>query len=259
MREPEIFVARPEGLPGVELQGGTGATGYVRRGLCAITGGHGELCYRGTTYRSSAGALNLVEPGEVHSFQPGNPRGCDYLDLDFDPALFRMATVDHKPAFSSPTTYDPDTFRRFMLLHRSIIEQQTAFLGLLVTLLRRHTRTRVSLKPAGHEPGAVGAVREYLAENYAKRIDLAQLAVLTGLSPFHLTRVFARATGLPPHAFLAQTRISRAKALLRRSVPISRVALETGFADQSHLTRAFKEMGQVSPGIYRRSAVLGGT
>ena len=266
--KPEIVVVRPEGLPGVELQGGTGA-GVVPRHwheeyrVCAITGGVGELCYRGTTYASPPGTLNLAEPGEVHSFQSSRPRGCDFLDMDFDPALLRMAApescrVEHA-AFASPTTNDPVVFRSFVRLHRFLVnsveplEQQAAFLGFLVTLLQRHTRTRRSLQAAGRETGAVAIAREYLTENYAKKIGLAELAAVAGLSPFHLTRVFTRATGMPPHAFLSQIRISRAKALLRRNVPISRVALETGFADQSHLTRTFKEMVQVSPGAYRRA------
>jgi AraC-like DNA-binding protein len=98
--------------------------------------------------------------------------------------------------------------------------------------------------------GGTGVAREYPRANYANKIGLAQLAEVAGLIPFHLTRVFARDTGMPPHAFLNQVRIARAKALLRTRVPIARVAAETGFADQSHLTRAFKQVVRVSPGAY---------
>jgi AraC-like DNA-binding protein len=56
--------------------------------------------------------------------------------------------------------------------------------------------------------------------------------------------------GMPPHAFQTQLRITRAKEMLRRGWPISRVALEAGFADQSHLTRHFKRLLQVTPGQY---------
>jgi AraC-like DNA-binding protein len=45
--------------------------------------------------------------------------------------------------------------------------------------------------------------------------------------------------------------MSRAKALLRTRVPVARVAAETGFADQSHLTRVFKQVVRVGPGAYR--------
>src|SRR5882724_2489469 len=156
-REPGILIVRPEGLPGVELQGGTGS-GVVPRHwheeyrLCAITGGSGELCYLGATYSNPPGTLNLVEPGDVHSFQSSRPRGCDFLEMDFDAALFRMAAAELKPccaclAFSSPTTNDPDSFGRFVRLHRLLVhsvdpmEQQVALVEFLMSLLTRHTRT----------------------------------------------------------------------------------------------------------------------
>jgi len=76
-------------------------------------------------------------------------------------------------------------------------------------------------------------------------------ARVAGLSPCHLNRVFRRALGLPPHAFQTQLRVVRAGALLRRGWPLAAVAAETGFADQSHLTRRFKTVVGVTPGAYR--------
>ena len=263
-----IATIRPEGLPGIEVQRGAHVAGDVPRHwheeyhLCAITGGYGELCHRGTTHRNPAGTLNLVEPGEVHSNQTRNARGCDFLKLDFDPALFAMAAREAAPprdthAFSVPTISDAVTFQRFVRLCYTLIEpadpllRQQCFLEFLILLRRRHTRSRGPIESVGREPRAVSLVREHLTANYARKVELTELTTLTGLSPFHLTRVFARETGLPPHAFLNQVRIQHAKALLRSRVPISRVAQETGFADQSHLTRTFKQIVRVSPGAYR--------
>jgi AraC-like DNA-binding protein len=64
------------------------------------------------------------------------------------------------------------------------------------------------------------------------------------------SRMFARHMGLPPHAYRKQKRIRKAKQMLIDRVPISRVAVETGFADQSHLTRHFKQVVGVTPGQY---------
>jgi AraC-like DNA-binding protein len=192
----------------------------------------------------------------VHAYRTPRPGGCDFLTLDFDPSLLPPGAV----LFTS-VIEDADLFRRFVRLYRllaghaSPAARQAAFAAFLTTLIRK-TRRPDSPGPAGREPQAVRLVREYLTENYSRKIDLAQLTVLTGLSPFHLTRVFSRETGLPPHAFLSQVRISRAQELLRRRAPISRVAAETGFADQSHLTRTFKTIVGVSPGAYRQSRNL---
>jgi AraC-like DNA-binding protein len=62
--------------------------------------------------------------------------------------------------------------------------------------------------------------------------------------------MFTRHMGLPPHAYRKQQRIHKAKQLLRNRMPISRVAVEAGFADQSHLTRHFKQIVGVTPGQY---------
>ncbi|MBI1877856.1 MAG: helix-turn-helix transcriptional regulator, partial [Chloroflexi bacterium] len=73
---------------------------------------------------------------------------------------------------------------------------------------------------------------------------------ISNLSPFHLLRAFRAELGLPPHAYLTQIRIERAKALLAQGWPVAQVAFETGFADQSHLTKRFKGIVGVAPGQY---------
>ena len=71
------------------------------------------------------------------------------------------------------------------------------------------------------------------------------------LSPFHLHRVFRRATGLPPHSYLLMIRVNQARELLRRGLSPAEVALHTGFFDQSHLTRHFHRLVGVTPARFR--------
>ena len=73
------------------------------------------------------------------------------------------------------------------------------------------------------------------------------------LSPFHFARVFRQATGLPPHAWLKQRRLARARTMLRQGGAPLNVAFDLGFADQSHLSRQFKQAYGVTPGEYRRA------
>jgi AraC-like DNA-binding protein len=271
--KPRIEVLRPPGFNGLELQVGTAVTRSVPRHwhdeyhLSAHVAGAGELSYRGTSYANPVGSLNLVEPGEVHSNVVRHAAGCDFLVLNFESAWFRrashaMASGTRDPAFSRPTIHDRETFRSFVRLHGLLtgpagpLEREIELLRFLVLLLERHTRARPTLAPIHREVRAVTQVRDYLAQNYAQPVRLSQLSALTNLSPFHLTRVFTRDVGMPPHAFLKQLRISRAKALLRKRLPISHVAADTGFSDQSHLTRTFMEIVGVSPGAYRRRSGL---
>ena len=74
----------------------------------------------------------------------------------------------------------------------------------------------------------------------------------SGLSRFQLVRAFSRATGLTPHAYLVQARVHLARRLIGGKMPLAEVAAASGFADQSHMTRAFTARYGLAPGVYAR-------
>ncbi|MCY1439187.1 Arabinose operon regulatory protein [compost metagenome] len=92
-----------------------------------------------------------------------------------------------------------------------------------------------------------------LRERLAEPPSLEELAAAVRLSPFHFARTFRRATGMPPHAWLKQQRLDQARALLKAGCEPAGVAAQLGFADQSHLTRQFKQAYGVGPGEYRNA------
>ncbi|MBM0104901.1 helix-turn-helix transcriptional regulator [Steroidobacter sp. S1-65] len=95
--------------------------------------------------------------------------------------------------------------------------------------------------------------KELIAENLTGNITLADLAKACELSIRHFTRAFRGSTGMSPHAWLLQLRVERAKQLLTTSRRmLADVALDCGFADQSHMTRIFQRSLQMSPGAWRR-------
>jgi AraC-like DNA-binding protein len=81
-------------------------------------------------------------------------------------------------------------------------------------------------------------------------VKLAELASICGVTPFHLIHSFRASFGIPPHAYLTQVRARRAREMLIRGNPLSSVAYMCGFSDQSHLTRVFKRIYGVTPGVY---------
>ena len=84
-----------------------------------------------------------------------------------------------------------------------------------------------------------------------ENITLNQLAKISALSAFHFLRTFQKTYGLSPHEFLKNVRIERARKLLKKGLPITEVAGQTGFYDQSHLNRNFKKILGLTPGQYR--------
>ena len=91
---------------------------------------------------------------------------------------------------------------------------------------------------------------EYLESSYAENFSLRQLASVCGISPYHLLRTFNDEIGLPPFEYQNQLRISHAKRLLRDGWSIADAAAQTGFVDQSHLTKHFKRVVGITPGKY---------
>lgn len=104
----------------------------------------------------------------------------------------------------------------------------------------------------------LSSAREYRAkELLASRIDssisVAEVASACGLSRAHFTRAFRQSTGTTPHKWLQQYRLDKVKQLLGSTeLPIAEIAAACGFADQSHLTRAFARLAHVTPGAWRR-------
>lgn len=82
-------------------------------------------------------------------------------------------------------------------------------------------------------------------------MSLAELATLSGVSRFQLLRGFAREIGITPHAYLVQRRVRLARQLLADGQTPAQAALLAGFADQSHMTRAFVRQLGVTPSRYR--------
>ncbi|TAX84888.1 AraC family transcriptional regulator [Rhizobium leguminosarum] len=94
---------------------------------------------------------------------------------------------------------------------------------------------------------------DYIEDNLDTPLSLADLAGLAGLSLSHLKTRFRNSFGMPPHQYVMHRRISRAEALIRSSsLPLSQIALEAGFAHQSHMANSMKRLVGVSPGTIAR-------
>ncbi|MBW4695978.1 MAG: AraC family transcriptional regulator [Lyngbya sp. HA4199-MV5] len=136
------------------------------------------------------------------------------------------------------------------------LAQETQLLWTLVSLIRVHAEMPPINRQHRREktvPQAVHQVRDYLEANYTENPSLSQLSMLTHISPFHLSRIFCDAVGLPPHLYLTHVRISRAKKLLDQGMAIAQVAQAVGFANQSHLNRHFKRVMRITPKQYQNS------
>ena len=106
----------------------------------------------------------------------------------------------------------------------------------------------------GLPPRALRRVREYIEAHLEQTISIEALAGIVGLSKYHFARAFKQSEGLTPHDYLLQCRVRRAQELLANTdLPLSEIALASGFSDQSHCARRFRERVGVTPSSYRWS------
>lgn len=237
---------------------------HVHEGFAigVIEAGAETFYYRGGMHVAPAGSIVLINPGEIHTGQAATESGWRYRMLYPKAALLQQAASEAAgrpcgiPYFPTPVVEDRELAGLIRNLHLTLeqsvssLQRQSYFLTTLAQLILRHADDRPALSPVAAAPDMAQQVRAYLEAHYSENVSLDELSRLTCLSPFHLTRVFRQAAGLPPHAYLTHLRIIQAKKFLSLGWPVARVAAETGFADQSHLTRHFKRIVGVTPGQY---------
>jgi AraC family transcriptional regulator len=108
----------------------------------------------------------------------------------------------------------------------------------------------------GLSPVALQRVNAHIESALGLPNALCELADVARLSRFHFARQFKRSTGLPPHRYLMARRLARAQQMVEGTRrPLADIALELGFADQSHLTRAFARAVGETPRRMRLRAI----
>jgi AraC family transcriptional regulator len=101
-------------------------------------------------------------------------------------------------------------------------------------------------------PWQLRRVEDHIAAHAGSGITVTDLAAVCRLSRSHFTRAFRNSTGETPRQWLTNYRLRRAQTLLHGRAAIADIAIECGFADQSHLTRTFTRALGTSPGAFRR-------
>jgi AraC-like DNA-binding protein len=233
--------------------------GMVEAGLQQFSYGAG----RGQYITPPAGLI-VINPGEAHTGEAAGAKGFAYRALYPDAATMQHIAAEmgdqHTalPVFAEPVLQDAALFRQFSQLHHTLesttttLEHESRLMWALAQLIARHAVTQPNLQPVKPERQEIQRLRQYLEDHCAEDVTLAELAQLVHWNPFYLLRVFRNSVGFAPHAYLENTRIRRAQALIRQRLPLVEVAYATGFSSQSHFTNSFKRFIGVTPGQYAK-------
>jgi len=100
----------------------------------------------------------------------------------------------------------------------------------------------------------IEAVKKYMQDFPENRLNLEQISRIMYISKYHLIRKFKEEIGLTPHKFQIQNQVRKAQRLLENGLPITEVALATGFYDQSHLIKHFRSIVGITPSKYKAAS-----
>lgn len=217
----------------------------------------------GGNHVAPAGTIILVNADEVHSGHSETRGGWSYRAMYPSQEQLQQLTRDLNPGrhdapyFPSAVVQDTEVAAQLYQLltadgqHHSRLAQQSLLYDALRQLIARHSKQPPSATEPAHARRQLSVVKEFLDDYPEADVSLEELATLAGLSPYHLSRSFKKAYGLPPHAYQVQSRLRQAKKLLRAGSSIADAAIASGFHDQSHLHRNFRRSLGITPGQYR--------
>lgn len=232
-------------------------------GIGVVHAGANRFTYRGGLHVAPRGFVCTVTYDEVHAGEV-TAEGLAYRCLYPGPALMAGVAAELRErtenrVFALPPVIGDEVAAGlvnavFDAEHRgeALLTRQTLLAALLARVLVRHAVERVEPRRLDANGRAVALARSYMHDNLAENVSLDHLAEVAGTRPFRLIRAFKRQHGLPPHAYLTQLRVRRARDMIAAGCPPALAAAEVGFADQSHLNRHFKRILGITPGRYGR-------
>ncbi len=211
--------------------------------------------YRGTTRRCLAGQAYVLHPDETHDGRAGTPQGFRYRSLYVEPALIHAALDERGglPFLADPVSSD----RRLVALLSTLLAdlerpleplQRDQALGDLAALLAAADRSWTKRRGDPRHRMAVARARDFLDAHADRPVGSAALEAASGLGRYALARHFRACLGTSPHRYHGQRRLERARALMTEGQTLAEAAASCGFADQSHMTRQFKQTYGVTPG-----------
>lgn len=216
-----------------------------------------------------AGQVITANPGEVHDGAPlgGLTRQWRILSIDTDVFSSIIERCDAPAEIVRPVIDDPNLFKLLRRLFQRIeswsarggnrsaeaLACEESLAAATVLLMARHGTARVRTAVPDRD---LRRIRDRLADIPVDPPSLAEMAAMTGLSRYQVLRRFEKSYGLPPHAWVLSRRAEYALRLIRDGEPLAGAAMASGFADQSHMTRAFVRHHGFPPGVWRRAAAL---
>lgn len=224
--------------------------------ISLVEGGVQEFGYRGSLHRCAPGQISILHPDEKHDGRPGSGDPLSYKCLYLSPAAVQdaMAAAGVRkaslPFVESAVVDHPGLLKDVVSSFRNEIEP--LFADSLIASVAKHLAGLASgiQDETVHRRLNVAVLNraaEFLRSNADRVVHSRELEAITGLTRFELASQFRFRFGTSPYRYLLMRRLDDARLALRTGKKLAEVALQAGFADQSHMGRVFRASLGITP------------
>ncbi|MCU4412887.1 AraC family transcriptional regulator [Acinetobacter sp. WU_MDCI_Axc73] len=212
-----------------------------------------------------SGSIVAIPAYVEHSCNPLPEQAWSYqmmhLDLNWLKQLIEESLVDRIssdiPELKPEIIKNIETYQHFCQLNqalfdadKTILEKEQLLVETLVQIIFPSLQWSVLVENSYLQPHLRKLVDIIFRQETF--LSLEQLANYSGISRYAIIRLFKRNFGLTPHAFQLNLQINHARELLKKGRPITDIAYDLGFTDQSHFHRVFKSLTGVTPKQYQK-------
>lgn len=207
---------------------------------------------------SSCGDIKIVNPYDMHLadgdtfWEYFNFMPTQNLIKDVAQDMYEKS-IDFDIKFSHNISDKKASYLLLKLFNSTKTDQEENMILFISYLLKQHSSKKI--KSAKIDKNINRSI-EFLHANFLQDIDLNAIAKQSNLSKYHLIKIFKKRIGITPHQYILALKIEHAKTLINSKIPLSQIAHECGFSDQSHFIRTYKKIHGFTPKIKNRNFIL---
>lgn len=212
----------------------------------------------GNTYELTEKTFLIIPPSIPHKCNPYNYKSWNFRMLYINTEWFKSGfNIESEKIKFDYMKVNQKKFLEIIRLTDDIenkaidIENESKLLNYISLLIENDNVDLNEDVSENFNLKRISEITLYLNENYRKDIMLDDLANIAQVSKYYLIRKFNDYYGLSPHQYITNLRINYAKKLLKSKKDFVDVAIESGFYDQSHFIKCFKEYTGVTPMKYK--------
>ncbi len=225
--------------------------------ISAVSKGNISLQVNEDTITMNRGIISTIGPNILHCVHSYSKdfSGIYVLDVFELPVSCKKFNKAHIQVFKSMITRDIKSYLNYILLCEKLLANKidTEKTELLSKWLYTHLSSYFSLyiKISNNYHILADKIRNLLDENRGESAPFEKIAAICGCSKEHCNRIFRKSYNISMQAYFLNQKAEKARMMLTSNDSLSEIALLCGFYDQSHFSRIFKDIFQISPAKYR--------